>query len=150
MPPDGTICPACGGAVDGDLDLVDKYIAAMRHSEPTRAALAIQVLSEFLGERRAIPALIALLATAGDAHVLKSAVDALGRFGDARAVPGLQRLVLNPDTALVARAAAVGALARIDTSEVRDILALVAGQDPSVVVREGARRALDRAPGRDA
>jgi len=147
--PDRTVCPACGSAVDDDLDLVDKYIAAMRHSEPTRAALAIQVLSEFMGERRAIPPMIALLETAGDAYVLKAAVDALARFADARAVPGLRRLILNPDTALVVRAAAVDALAGIGTPDVAPILATVAAHDPAVVVRERAQQALDRASGRD-
>mgnify|MGYP005844955629 CR=1 FL=1 len=136
--------------MDDDLDLVDKYIAAMRHSEPTRAGLAIQVLSEFMGERRAIPPLIALLETAHDAYVLKAAVDALGRFADARAVPGLRRLILSPEAALVVRASAVDALARIGTPEVAPVLAAVAAHDPAVVVRERAQQALDRAAGSDA
>ncbi len=37
----------------GGEDFVDKLIAALRHPEPTRAAVAIQILSEMLAEPRA-------------------------------------------------------------------------------------------------
>jgi hypothetical protein len=94
-------------------DYVDKLIAALRHFEPTRAALAIQILSEMLAEPRAILPLIELLDTAQDAYVLHSAVVALGRFADPRAVPALAQRTLDLTAPLVVRLAAVDALSRI-------------------------------------
>jgi len=133
-------CAACGGALDlGPEDLVAKYIAAMRHREPTRAALAIQVLSEMLQESRAIPPLIALLETANDAFVVRAAVEALGRFADPRAVAPLGRLLLNPETPLIVRIAAAQALGDIGGKEAQAVLKL-ARTDASASVREQAQR----------
>lgn len=88
-----TACPHCGHKEDDQSDLVGKYIAAIRHKEPSRAALAIQVLCDMMHERRAIPALISLLPELNDAYVAKTAVEALGKFADPRAVDALSRLV---------------------------------------------------------
>jgi HEAT repeat protein len=120
-------------------DFVDKLIAAIRHPEPTRAALAIQVLSEMLAEPRATPPLIDLLDSAHDAYVLRCAVVALGGFADRRAAPALSKLLLDMATPLVVRVAAVGALARIGGSQAALQHALT---DPSESVRDRARRAL--------
>lgn len=58
-------CPACGRSLAAsDVDFVDKLISALHHPEPTRAALAIQILSDMLAEPRAILPLINLLGTA--------------------------------------------------------------------------------------
>ncbi len=143
---DTEFCPACGRALRGeDEDYVDKLISALRHFEPTRAALAIQILSEMLVEPRAIVPLIELLGTARDAYVLHSAAVALGRFADPRAVPALTRQVLDPTTPLVVRVAAVDALARIGGDQVRAALQ-DALADPSATVRDHARQALQRLP----
>jgi HEAT repeat protein len=92
---------------------MEKLIAALRHFGPTRAGLAIQILSEMPAEPRAIPPLIELLDTARDAYVLHSAVVAPGRFADPRAVPALATRALDLTTPLVVRLAAVDALSRI-------------------------------------
>jgi HEAT repeat protein len=114
VPAEAERCPACGRSLAAnDEDYVDKLITALRHFEPTRAALAIQILSEMLGEPRAVLPLIELLDTARDAYVLHSAAVALGRFADARAVPILSRRALDLTTPLVVRMAAVDALACI-------------------------------------
>jgi len=122
---------------------VNKLFAALHHFEPTRAALAIQVLSEMLAEPRAIEPLIELLDTAQDAYVLKSAAVALGRFADARAVPALARRALDLKAPLVVRVAAVEALGRIGGmpawSALRSAL-----RDPNASVRDRAREILDR------
>lgn len=138
------VCPACGRSLAvKDEDYVDKLIAALRHFEPTRAALAVQILSEMLAEPRAIGPLIDLVGTADDAYVLHSAVRALGRFADARAVPVLVQRVLSSKTPLVVRVAAVEALARIGGDEARAAIRR-ATDDPSAVVRDRAHQALDR------
>jgi HEAT repeat protein len=122
-------------------DFVDKLTAAIRHPEPTRAALAIQVLSEMLAEPRAIPLLIDLLDTAHDAYVLRCAVVALEGFADRRAAPALSKLLLNMAMPLVVRVAAVDALARIGGGEAQATL-LRALADPNSSVRERAAGAL--------
>jgi len=123
---------------------VDKLITALRHFEPTRAALAIYILSDMLREPRVVAPLVELLDTAGDAFVLRSAARALGRFGDARAVPALRRRALGSTTPLVVRVAAVDALARIGGDQARAALADALG-DSNGTVREHAGQALQQA-----
>lgn len=146
VPEGATICPSCGRPLSGDSEsYVDKLIAALRHFEPTRAGLAIWILSEMLAEPRAVLPLIDLLDTADDAFVLKSAAMALGRYADQRAVPALARRALDPSTPLVVRVAAVDALARIGGSQGRAALE-GALADPTGIVRDHARSALEQAP----
>jgi HEAT repeat protein len=144
--PGGTeVCPECGRSLTAEgEDYVDKLIAALRHFEPTRAALAIQILSEMLADPRAVAPLMELLDTAGDAYVLRSAAEALGRFADARAVPALARRVLDLTTPLVVRVAAVDALGRIGGQQARAALA-GALADPNGTVRDHAEQALQQA-----
>jgi hypothetical protein len=125
---------------DGE-QYVDKLIAALRHFEPTRAGLAVYILSEMLHEPRAVAPLIDLLDTARDTFVLKSAAVALGRFADERAVPALARRALDLSTPLVVRVAAVDALARVGGDQVRAVIE-GALADPSRTVRDHAKRAL--------
>ncbi|MBN1812949.1 MAG: HEAT repeat domain-containing protein [Anaerolineae bacterium] len=142
-------CPACGRALTGrDEDYVDKLIAALRHFEPTRAALAIQILSEMLTEPRAIPPLIELLDTARDAYVLHSAAVALGHLAGVNrgaldpAVPALARRLQDLETPLVVRLAAVEALSHIGGDAAWT--AIRSGlYDPNASMRERARQALD-------
>jgi len=144
MPVPAERCPACGHSLlaSGE-DYVDKLIAELRHFEPTRAGLAIQILSEMLTEPRAIVPLIELLGTARDAEVLRSAAAALGRYGDERAVPALARRALDWASPLVVRVAAVDALAGIGGEQARVALE-GALADPNGIVRDHARRALQR------
>lgn len=143
-------CPVCGHCVAAeDEDYVEKLITALHHFEPTRAALAIQILGEMMGEPRAIIPLVELLDTAHDAHVLRSAAAALGHFADggrervSLAVPALSRRALDLTTPLVVRVASVEALARIGGNEARATLES-ALDDPSFSVRDRARQGLDR------
>lgn len=107
-------CPRCGGSMDRPgLDLVDKMIGALRHPEPTRAGLAVYVLTEMLHEPRSVEPLIALVQARPDLAVLCAAAAGLGRLGDARAVPALAALLDDEAVGLPARVAAVHALARI-------------------------------------
>jgi len=135
-------CPACGRFLAAtEEDFVDKLIAAIRHPEPTRAGLAIQILSELRSEPRAILPLIDLLGIAKDAYVLKCAAVALGRFADRRATPALSRLLLNPAAPIVARIAAADALGRIGGEEAQAAL-FDALADPHTSVRDRASQNL--------
>ena len=49
-----SICPSCGAALSEELSFTDKLIAALRHREPTRAGLAIDLLTGWLHETRAV------------------------------------------------------------------------------------------------
>jgi len=142
VPEGSSTCPACGRSLlAGNEDFIDKLIAALRHPEPTRAALAVQILGSMLSEPRAILPLIDLIGSAQDAYVLKYAVEALGRFADARAAPALRQLLLTPTTPLVVRIASVDALARLSGEAAQTALAL-ALRDPNATVRQHAREAL--------
>ena len=145
VPAEAECCPACGRSLTGDdEDYVDKLIAALRHFEPMRAALAIQILSDMLAEPRAVVPLIELLDAARDAYVLHSAAVALGRFADVRAVAALARRALDLTAPLVVRVAAVDALARIGGDQARAALE-GALADPNVTVRDHATQALQHA-----
>lgn len=147
VPPASQHCPTCGRSLAvTDEDYVDKLICALRHPEPTRAALAIQVLSEMLAEPRAIMPLIQLLDIASDAYVLKCAVAALGRFADQRAVAPLGRVALDVSKPLVVRLAAVDALAHIGGDQAQATLR-AALTDPRPSVRERAQQALNSPKG---
>lgn len=133
-------CPACGQSLAADDEgFVDKLITALRHPEPTRASLAILVLSEMLVEPRAVLPLIDLLAVAHDAAVLRDAVVALGRFADRRAAPAIGRLLLDLESPLVVRVAAVEALVSIGGETARAALER-AVSDPNAMVRECAEK----------
>jgi len=137
--PAQAICPECGAAISSEADnLVDKYIAAIRHAEPTRASLAIYVLGELMREPRATGPLIELIEASTNAYIVADAVRALGRLGARAAVPALGRLLLEPATQLVIRVAAVKALHDIGGPEALAFVRLALA-DPSASVRADAK-----------
>lgn len=139
---DQDTCPICGRLVSsGTDDLVTKYIAAIRHPEPTRATLAIHVLGEMLHEPRAIAPLSTLLRTATNTYIVAAAVQALGQLGASQAVPALGDLLLAPETRLIVRMAIVTALHRIGGAEALALLRLAVA-DSSACVRASAREYL--------
>lgn len=133
-------CPECGRPVaELETDFVDKLIAALRHPEPTRAGLAVHILGEMLQEPRAVEPLIDLVQARPDAHVLKLAVQALGRLRDVRAVPALVDLLEDPTAVVVARLAAVEALNQIGGEAANHTLQqALQSERPSI--RDAARR----------
>lgn len=138
-------CPACGADLNETPDFTDKLIAALRHREPTRAGLAIDILTRWQSESRAVEPLCELLDHATDAAILKQAALGLGRLRDRRAAPALSRLLLNEAQAFVARQAAAEALGQIGGVEARQALQ-AALNDDLASIRAAARRALASAP----
>ncbi len=136
-------CLECGQPVaEPEADFMDKLIAALRHPEPTRAGLAVHILGEMLQEPRAVQPLIDLVQARPDAHVLKLAVQALGRLGDVRAVPALVDLLEDPTAVVVARLAAVEALNQIGGEAANHALQqALQSERPSI--RDAARRLAD-------
>ncbi len=142
VPVEATVCPTCGAALIEDLDFTDKLIAALRHREPTRAGLAIDVLTNWLREPRAVEPLCDLLEQSKDAAILKQAARGLGKLGDQRAVPALTRLLMSDARAFVARQAAAEALGQIGGDEAQQALQ-AALSDPLASIRSAAQRALE-------
>ena len=142
IPAEATICPTCGASLLETLDFTDKLIAALRHRESTRAGLAIDVLTHWQPEPRAVEPLCDLIDHATDAGILKQAALGLGRLRDQRAVPALSRLLLNESRAFVARQAAAQALGQIGSAEARQALH-DALDDELASIRAAAQRALE-------
>lgn len=138
-----THCPVCGAALeDVEYDLVLRYCAALRHPEPTRACLACEMLAE-LGDRRAVPPLLDLLARRPRAYeVLCAAAESLGALGDPAAIPALLALLQDREAAIPARLAALRALARSDrfgTAACTTALTWAAASDRPSLREEAAR-----------
>jgi len=142
---DQTHCPACGHPLDAEMSFVDKLIAALRHREPTRAGLAIDILAYHLHELRAVEPLCRLLDATTDVAILRQAARGLGALGDRRAVPALARLLADESRAFVARQAAAEALGQLGGDEAEHALT-TALSDPLSTVREAARRAIRDMP----
>jgi HEAT repeat protein len=138
---DQTRCPACGHPLDAEMSFIDKLIAALRHREPTRAGLAIDILAFQLHEPRAVEPLCALLDSATDAAILKQAARGLGALGDQRAVPALARLLADESRAFVARQAAAEALGLLGGDEAWQALQ-AAKIDRLETIRAAVQRAL--------
>lgn len=85
-------CTECGAALhEKDRDIVLRYVDALRNPEPTRAALACEMLAK-LGDRRAVPPLVTLIESRPRAYeVLCAAVKALGQFG----LPGTASVLID-------------------------------------------------------
>jgi HEAT repeat protein len=142
IPPEAERCPHCGELTDdSDLPFVDRLLGTLRHPEPTRAGLAIDLLAERLHEPRAVEPLIELLASAHDAAILKQAAHGLGVLRDRRAVAPLARLLGDADAPYVARREAAFALGKLGGEEAETALNL-ALDDPRSSVAEAAWHAL--------
>lgn len=126
-----------------DEDFVAKLIAALRHREPTRAALAVEILADRLREPHGFAPILALLTPERDAYVVLTAVRALARWGDRRAVEPLARLLSDPAAPLVVRKAVVEALAQLGGGAAEAALQ-AALADSSAVVRATAQAHLAR------
>ena len=118
---EAAVCKRCGASLDdGNKDYVTRLMEAIEHPEPTSAAFAIEVLGRYLGESRAVKAIITRMERYPDSmDVTVAAAEALGAVGDPRAIPALSALLMNPGRPLPARLAAAEALAQFDEDESR-------------------------------
>lgn len=124
------VCARCGASLDeSDKDFASKLIDAIEHPEPTRAALAVEILGSHLRVRRAVPALLRRLARPEDStDVAAATAAALGEIGDQRAVPQLSEVLSSRERPLVVRLAAAEALAALGGKPARQALAETAQQ----------------------
>lgn len=138
-------CPACGAIIDDSTaDIIDKYIAALRHPQPETRLRAAWVLGR-MPATRAVPALLAIVAARGradrDPYLLSVAVKSLGQIGDQQAVPELAALLADPNASFMARHEAILALARLGGDEAQAALqeALLS---PNRSIRERVQKIL--------
>ena len=135
-------CPHCGGTTSEDgTPFVERLLATLRHPDPTRAGLAIDILAGRLHEPRSVAALIELLSESQDLAVLVQAARGLGLLGDRAAVAPLARVLSNTEMAFVVRGEAASALGRLGgEGAVAALQAMV--NDPMDSVSRRARQAL--------
>ncbi|MCS7260040.1 MAG: HEAT repeat domain-containing protein [Anaerolineae bacterium] len=116
---DTEVCPVCGASTqDRQADIVEKYIAALRHPEPMTRLRAAWMLGRMRAER-AVPALMQLVMArqANDPYVVSAAAKSLGLIGSRDALPCLMELLRDANASFMARAEAAEALERIGGAE---------------------------------
>lgn len=104
-------CPYCGADLHEEAgDVVERYIAALRHPVLDRAGLACAMLAE-LGDPRAIAPLIALVERRPRSFdLLCSAVESLRKLHAVQAIPTLETLLHDEQAMIPARMSALEAL----------------------------------------
>jgi len=120
---------------------VEKLLETVLSKETNRAGMAVDVLTKWIHEPRAIVPLTMLLERKDDPYPLVLGVRGLGWLKDAAAVPSLEKLILDEEQPYVARVAAAAALGQIGGEEARCALE-TAKKSPRSSVVEAADKAL--------
>ncbi len=135
-------CSRCGASL-GEVDQEEyavKLIRALKHPEATTVVRAAAILGG-LRERRAVPPLLALIASSRDPYILERAVEALGNIGDCTAIEGLCDILAH--SYMRVRGKAAEALGTSQQTQARAAL-ISALNDASVDVRTLAAEALEK------
>lgn len=136
------ICPNCNLTTDSTAyTYVERLLETVLSEETSRAGMAVDVLTKWLHEPRAILPLKMLLEGKNDPYPLVVGARGLGWLGDAAAVPELAKLLLDESQPYVARVAAAEALGKIGGEESIQVLEQAA-QSPRPSVAEAATRTL--------
>jgi len=138
-------CPRCQISTDAKANnYLEKLLESVLSKETSRAGMAVDVLTKWLHEPRAIVPLTMLLERSGDdPYPLVLGARGLGWLRDAAAVPALGKLVLNESQPYVARVAAAEALGQIGGKESRHVLEQ-ARKSLRPSVAEASARALEK------
>ncbi len=136
------ICPNCSVTTGAVADTyVEKLLETILSKETGRAGMAVDVLTRWLHEPRAILPLTMLLESKNNPYPLVIGARGLGWLGDAAAVPALAKLLLNESQPYVARVAAAEALGNIGGEESIQVLEQAA-ESPRPSVAEAALESL--------
>lgn len=136
------VCPACSLLANAEaVSYVEKLLETVLSAEPYRAGMAVEVLTRWRHEPRAIVPLSLLLARRDDPSAQVLGARGLGWLQAESAVPMLARLLLDESRPYVARVAAAEALGQIGGEEARQALQQ-ATQSPRPSVTTAALRAL--------
>lgn len=138
------VCPTCNVPCDAEPEsYIEKLMTALFSRDPSRVGVAVDVLSGWLHEKRALVPLIHLTQTTQDVECLWMAAQGLGRLGDPAAVPVLIELLHDAERPYVARAAAARSLGQLGGDEA--LVALKrACSDPRPSVAQAAAAALQK------
>ena len=140
----GDVCPKCGNPGTAPAGTyVERLLETVLSEETGRAGMAVDVLTKWLHEPRAIVPLTILLSRKADPYPLVLAARGLGWLGNSQAVPVLARLLLDENKPFVARIAAAEALGSLGGGNAhRALEQATASRRPSVV--KAATRALEQ------
>jgi HEAT repeat protein len=131
----------CGAIVETATDIVDKYIAALRHPQAETRLRAAWILGR-MRAGRAVPALLVVVAARSrenyDPYLLSAAVKSLGQLGNRQAVPELVALLADVEAPLMARKEAAQALAGLGGKEAWGALKEAAEKNADQRVRQAA------------
>lgn len=140
----GESCPQCHRPCDSPAhSYAERLLETVLSSDTSRAGMAVDVLTKWMREPRALVPLTILLERPSDPYPLVLAARGLGRLRDTRAVPALARLLLDEAKPFVARVAAAEALGQIGGEAARRALEQ-ALSSPRPSVAEASARALEK------
>ena len=122
---------------------VEKLLETTLSRETSRMGMAVDVLTKWFHEQRAVLPLTLLLEREGDPYPQVLGARGLGWLGNPAAVPALAKLLLNEEQPYVARVAAAEALGQIGGQEAHDVLEQ-ARKSPRSSVAEASARALEQ------
>ena len=142
MFPDVQLCPDDNIlSNDAAKGYVEKLLETVLSKETNRAGMAVDVLTKWLHEPRAIVPLTMLLESKDDPYPLVLGARGLGWLKNSAAVPALEKLILNEEQPYVARVAAAEALGQIGGEAAHRALEK-AKKSPRSSVAETADKAL--------
>jgi HEAT repeat protein len=137
-------CPQCNLTRNGKPETyTGKLLATILSNDPTRVGMAIDVLTTWMHEPKAVIPLLSLLQSPTDAHRLVMAARGLGRLGDNAAVPALIEVLKNAELPFVARIASAQALGELGGKDARQALEQ-ASHDPQRNVARAAQETLEK------
>lgn len=122
---------------------VEKLLETVLSEETNRAGMAVDVLTKWLHESRAIVPLTMLLERKGDPYPLVLGARGSGWLKTAAAIPTLEKLLLDEEQPYVARIAAAEALGQIGGEEAHCALE-TAKKSPRSSVVEAVDKALSQ------
>jgi HEAT repeat protein len=136
-------CPSCGVVCDSEAqNYIEMLLETILSKETNRAGMAVDVLTKWLHEPRAIVPLSMLLEHKGDPYLLVLGARGLGWLGNPQAVPALVDLLLDKSKPYVARIAAAQSLGLLQ-GEVAQAALQKAKSDPISNIAQAADQALN-------
>ncbi len=136
------MCPTCNVLANADaVTYVERLLETVLSAETYRG-MAVDVLTRYLHEPRAIVPLTLLLERKNDPAAQVLGARGLGRLRAESALPALDALLLDENQPYVARVAAAEALGQIGGQEARQVLQQAA-HSPRPSVAAAALRMLD-------
>ena len=142
--PAGEICSQCQRPCNAPASTyMERLLETILSAETGRAGMAVDVLTRWLHEPRAIVPLTMLLGRKDDPYPLVLAARGLGWLGDPHAVPALAELLLDEQKPFVARIATAEALGNLGGEHARYALEQ-ATESPRPSVVKAALRALEQ------